>query len=283
MRQVLLNLLSNALKFTDSGKIAVRMTVDDPPPPSASARQAPARPADGKVMVRISVTDTGVGIPADKHHTIFENFTQADGSTTRKYGGTGLGLAISARLVGMMGGRIWVESETGRGSTFQLTVRLAPAAAVPRDVPAPSVAPDVPPLSVLLAEDNEVNQLLARRLLEQAGHAVTAVGTGREAIDALERGRFDVVLMDIQMPELDGLAATAAIRAAEKNTGRHQTIIAMTAHALKGDRERCIEAGMDGYISKPITAPQLHAVIREAVILYDWDEEKVAATTTATF
>ena len=276
LRQVLLNLLSNALKFTDSGKIAVRMTVDDPS--SASARQV-----DGTVMVRISVSDTGVGIPADKHHTIFENFTQADGSTTRKYGGTGLGLAISARLVGMMGGRIWVESEPGRGSTFQLTVRLVPAAAVPRDVPAQRAAPDVPPLSVLLAEDNEVNQLLARRLLEQAGHTVKAVGTGREALDALERGSFDVVLMDIQMPELDGLAATAAIRAAEKSTGRHQTIIAMTAHALKGDRERCIEAGMDGYISKPITAAQLHAVIREAVIHYDWDEEKVAATTTATF
>jgi two-component system sensor histidine kinase/response regulator len=136
---------------------------------------------------------------------------------------------------------------------------------------------------VLLAEDNEVNQLLARRLLEQAGHTVTCVGTGREALEALECGRFDVVLMDIQMPELDGFAATAEIRAAERNTGRHQTIIAMTAHALKGDRERCLEAGMDGYISKPITARQLHAVIREAVLLRDWDEETVAATTTATF
>ena len=280
LRQVLLNLLSNALKFTDSGKIAVRMNVD---PPSAADRakaasEGEARQPEEPVTIRISVSDTGVGIHRDKHETIFENFTQADGSTTRKYGGTGLGLAISARLVAMMGGHIWVESEPGRGSTFQLTVRLAPAPPVPRQVPSATIAPPVLPLSVLLAEDNEVNQLLARRLLEQAGHTVTAVGNGLEALAALETGVFDVVLMDVQMPELDGFAATAAIRTAERSSGGHQPIIAMTAHALKGDRERCLEAGMDGYISKPINASQLHAVIREAIILRGWSAETAAVT-----
>jgi signal transduction histidine kinase/AmiR/NasT family two-component response regulator len=271
LRQILLNLLSNALKFTDAGKIAVRMMVQDSLPD-----------ADGAILLGITVTDTGVGIPAEKHDAIFENFTQADGSTTRKYGGTGLGLAITAHLVDLMGGRIAVDSTPGQGSTFQITVRLAPAPAVPRELPPRAETAEAPRLSVLLAEDNAVNQLLARRLLEQAGHTVTPVGNGREALEMLERHRFDVVLMDIQMPELDGLAATAAIRAAERNTGRHQTIIAMTAHALKGDRERCMEAGMDGYLSKPITPQQLHAVLREAVTLH-WDEQRVAATTTASF
>jgi signal transduction histidine kinase/CheY-like chemotaxis protein len=275
LRQVLLNLLSNALKFTDSGKIAVRMTVD---PSSTACRAEAAGEGGASVILRVTVSDTGVGIAADKHETIFDNFTQADGSTTRKYGGTGLGLAISARLVTMMGGRIWVESEPGRGSTFQLTVRLTAAPAVPRELPVAAAAPAFAPLSVLLAEDNEVNQLLARRLLEQAGHKVTAVGNGLEALAALETGSFDVILMDVQMPELDGFAATAAIRAAERSTGRHQPIIAMTAHALKGDRERCLEAGMDGYISKPITAQQLHAIIREAVVLRDWDAQRAAET-----
>ena len=283
LRQVLLNLLSNALKFTDAGKIAVRVTLDPASAASRAVADASARQAEEPVIVRITVSDTGVGIPREKHHSIFENFTQADGSTTRKYGGTGLGLAISARLVAMMGGRIWVESEPGCGSTFQLTVRLMPAPPVARQLPVAAPAPAVASLSVLLAEDNEVNQLLARRLLEQAGHKVTAVGNGLEALAALETGSFDVILMDVQMPELDGFAATAAIRAAERNTGKHQPIIAMTAHALKGDRERCLEAGMDGYISKPITAPQLHAIIREAVILRDWDTQGAPEATAVTF
>ena len=259
LRQVLLNLLSNALKFTDAGKVAVLMTVD--------------RAAEDGVIVRIAVSDTGIGIAADKHQSIFENFTQADGSTTRKYGGTGLGLAISARLVAMMGGRIWVDSEAGRGSSFQFTAHFTPAAEVRRPAPAPRTPHAIAPLSVLLAEDNAVNQLLARRLLEQAGHRVAAVSNGREALDLLEREAFDVILMDIQMPELDGLAATAAIRAAERGTGRRQPIIAMTAHALKGDRERCIDAGMDGYISKPITPTQLHAVISDIVGVRDRDTD----------
>jgi two-component system sensor histidine kinase/response regulator len=183
----------------------------------------------------------------------------------------------------MMGGRIWVESEPGRGSTFQLTVRLTPAPPVPRELPAAAPAPAIPSMRVLLAEDNDVNQLLAKRLLEQAGHKVTTVGNGVEALAALETDTFDVILMDVQMPELDGFAATAAIRAAERQSGKRQPIIAMTAHALKGDRERCLEAGMDGYLSKPITAPQLHAVLREAIILRDWDAQGLADTTAVTF
>ncbi len=273
LRQVLLNLLSNALKFTDSGKITVRMTVDPQSAPQG----------EEGVTIRMTVADTGVGIPPEKHDSIFENFTQADGSTTRKYGGTGLGLAISARLVSMMGGRIWVESEPGRGSTFHLTVSLTPAPPVPRELPVAAPAPALASLRVLLAEDNEVNQLLARRLLEQAGHKVTAVGNGLEVLAALETGTFEVILMDVQMPELDGFAATAAIRAAERQTGMHQPIIAMTAHALKGDRERCLEAGMDEYISKPISAAQLHAVLREAIILRDWDTQGAPEATAVTF
>jgi signal transduction histidine kinase/CheY-like chemotaxis protein len=267
LRQVLLNLLSNAVKFTASGTISTRVTVDGPAAEGGST---------GALLVRVSVVDTGIGIPADKHEAIFENFTQADGSTTRKYGGTGLGLAISARLVAMMGGRIWVESEMGRGSTFHFTARLDPAAAAPRERTAPIVASESPSLSVLLAEDHPVNQLLARRLLEQAGHRVTAVGNGRDALEALERATFDVVLMDIQMPEVDGLAATAAIRAAERTSGRHQPIVAMTAHALTGDRERCLKAGMDGYISKPINGRQLQKVLGEVVAPHGMEVTAIA-------
>ncbi len=390
LRQVLTNLVGNAVKFTASGEVVV------------SAERVPS--AGAEVRLRFTVRDTGIGIAKDKQAAIFEAFTQADGSTTRKYGGTGLGLSISQRLVGLMGGRIWVESESGRGSAFHFEVAFAaaPADALPArpvaDVrglsvlavddnptnlrilgetlqswearpacvasgdaalaeleraaeacdPYPLVLLDVVmpgldgfavaerikgsprladtavimlssgdrggdaarcrslgvarymrkpltqadlseairgvlgaaparraapaaglpadrPLRVLLAEDNKVNQLLAVRMLERRGHAVAVAGNGREVLAALDGGPVDLVLMDVQMPVMDGFAATAAIRARERAGGRRVPIIALTAHAMKGDRERCIDAGMDGYVSKPLHANELFEAISQAV------------------
>jgi signal transduction histidine kinase/DNA-binding response OmpR family regulator len=402
LRQIVLNLVNNALKFTDRGEIIVDVSRIEY---RGSRIEAPDRPSTldprSSVLLHFAVSDTGIGIPADKQRIIFEAFSQADSSTTRRYGGTGLGLAIAGQLVEMMGGRIWVESEPGKGSTFHFTPRFGvPAAAAPvsrpvrlhrlpvlvvddnatnrrilvemlthwgmcpREVggarpalealekavaagepfplvlldgympemdgfglaenvrrrpelagttlvmltsagqpgdaarcralgieaylmkpvkqselldaifsamgisardgpvpPAPAAPPDRRRLHVLLAEDNAVNQRLAVRLLEKQGHDVAVVGTGREALTALERQTFDLVLMDVQMPEMDGLEATAQIRAAEQGTPRHVLILAMTAHAMKGDRERCLAAGMDGYVSKPIQAQELWQAI----------------------
>ena len=266
LRQVLVNLLGNGIKFTHGGGVTLRVDVAGPD-------------RDG-ALLRFAVEDTGIGIPADKQQMIFESFTQADGSTTRKYGGTGLGLAISQRLVGMMGGRIEVDSAPGMGSTFHFTARFGIAASAPAgDMPPPNydvwrsasaerasagARPRTRPLRVLLAEDNPVNRLLAVRLLEKDGHAVVTVSNGREALARLSDEAFDVVLMDVQMPEMNGFETTAAIRAREAGAPRHQFIVAMTAHALAGDRERCLAAGMDRYLSKPISRDGLAAVLADA-------------------
>jgi signal transduction histidine kinase/CheY-like chemotaxis protein/HPt (histidine-containing phosphotransfer) domain-containing protein len=404
LRQVLLNLVSNAVKFTDAGEVTVRVEVEshDAPQPSEPAAQAAA--GSRAVTLHCAVTDTGIGIPADKLALIFEPFTQADSSTTRRHGGTGLGLTISARLVEMMGGRVWAVSTVGVGSTFHFTVKLAPArgplpqsslpaqaalrgtaalvvddnatnrrileellrgwgmrpaaadgarAALaelrraaaegepyplvlvdavmpevdgfmlieqirrepdlagpaimmltscgqPADAgrcralglsaylvkpvkqsellqairaalsgtegrsgePAPRPREGTPaPLRVLVAEDNYVNQRLARRLLERLGHTVVVASNGVEALAALDRHAIDVVLMDVQMPEMDGLEAAARIRRREEGTGRHLPIIALTAHAMKGDRERCLDAGMDDYVPKPIQVERLQEAL----------------------
>jgi PAS domain S-box-containing protein len=410
LRQVLLNLVSNAIKFTPAGEVVVQISrAADLAIPPANPPFTPPGPGSGTrpfadcVPLHVRVTDTGIGIPLDQQKRIFEAFTQADGSLTRQYGGTGLGLTISAQLVEMMGGRIWVESEVGKGSTFHFTVPLGlpdgvtvrPASPVPvrvwdlpvlvvddnatnrrmlqqvlsqwrmrptlvdsgaaalaaleaaaaRGTPFPLVLLDAhmpgmdgfslaerirqnadlakatilmltsgsypedmtrcrevgitsyllkpvtqpalldaivgalrlsyprPPVSlvsptafpskeqrryrILLAEDNAVNQRLASRILEKQGHTVVVAGTGREALAALDREQFDLALMDVQMPDMGGLEATAAIRACEQATGTHLPIIAMTAHAMKGDREKCLEAGMDGYVCKPVHAQEL--------------------------
>jgi PAS domain S-box-containing protein len=395
LRQIVINLVGNAIKFTDHGEVVVNIS-------SLSAD-------DTATELQFSIRDTGIGIPQDKQASIFEAFSQADTSTTRRYGGTGLGLTISAQLVEMMDGKIWVESLPGTGSTFHFTARFgveqssgvsaAPvtltglpvlvvddnatnrrileevlinwrmrpvsadgaAAALtalekadsagqpfaiclldahmpdtdgftlaeqiqaderyksirlvmltssgnPEDVtrsralgiagyitkpvkqselfdvivtaigipdaekqPRSAKSPQIPPrseraLHVLLAEDNGVNQILATKILEKLGHRVTVVDDGRAAVEAAKSTRFDLIAMDIQMPELDGLQACRAIREWEQAGGGHVPIIAMTAHAMKGDRERCIEAGMDGYVAKPIHAAELAAAIEEVCV-----------------
>ncbi len=396
LRQIVTNLVGNAIKFTDVGEVAVKVQVQ-------------AKDGAGCVCL-FTVADTGIGIPKDKRESIFDPFTQADTSTTRKYGGTGLGLTISTRLVGMMGGKIWVESEMGRGSQFHFTARLGAVDA--KEIKLGTIAPTellrgvkvlvvddnrtncrilegmltrwqmkatsvnggaaalvqlstsreegepfnliltdmhmpdmdgfalveqirqrpelatatimmltsaghrgdaarcqelgvsayllkpirqselreavarvlgarehdgfIPLitrfslqdarepdayLSVLLAEDNLVNQRLVVRLLEKRGHRVVVAGTGLEALQALEKERFDLVLMDVQMPEMDGLEATAAIREKEKSSGFHQPVVALTAHAMKGDREKCLAAGMEGYLTKPIRPQELDQLL----------------------
>ena len=255
LQQVLLNLVGNAIKFTERGRVLVRVTVDDD---SAT-----------DTTLHCLVSDTGIGIPKSKHQFIFEAFRQADGTTTRRYGGTGLGLAIASRLVELMGGRMWVESEEGEGSTFHFTIKVGKDAALaaPSHVPPPARAARVAGGStrVLLAEDNTVNQVLARRILEKHGYEVTVAADGVAAVQAATHEDFDVILMDVQMPAMGGFDAAARIRAHQRERTRTTPIIAMTAHALKGDRERCLEAGMNGYVAKPIAADLLIAAIEECL------------------
>ena len=245
IRQVLLNLITNAIKFTARGRISVLVDRD----------------AGDPALLRVAVSDTGLGVPPEKHKVIFEAFRQADGSTTRLYGGTGLGLTICTRLVSLMGGRIWVESEPGKGSTFFFTIRAGlsnVSAHSAETVPGALVFQcSSNRLDVLVADDNPVNQRLVVRTLEKSGHRVTAVKSGAEAIDASGQQVFDVILMDIQMPGVDGIEATAAIRAREAANRTHTPIVAMTASVFDSDRQRCLEAGMDAFLSKPIDLPEL--------------------------
>lgn len=255
LRQIMLNLVGNAIKFTERGGITVRVGAE----PSIGRR----------AVLHFSVTDTGIGISPEMQGRIFEAFSQADGSMARRFGGTGLGLAICVRLAKMMGGRIWVESEPGKGSTFHFTADLALPAAGESSEPAPdprmlansAAEAAIPPLHVLLVEDNAVNRTFARKLLEKRGHQVSLAVDGREAVKAVQGGSFDLILMDVQMPEMDGFEATAAIRKQELGTGNRTPIIALTAHALKEDRDRCISAGMDAYVTKPIRPEELFATM----------------------
>jgi len=251
LQQVLINLVGNALKFTAQGRVVVTVDVEER--------------SDEAAVLHVAVSDTGIGVPPGRQAAIFDPFTQADGSTARSHGGTGLGLTISRRLVEMMGGRLWLESPPGRGATFHFTLpvdvrqqAVEPAPPVEREDTAPAHGA----LRILLAEDNVVNRFLAVRLLEKQGHDVQTVVNGQAAIEAIEQGRFDLALMDLQMPEMDGLEATALIRARERANGGHLPIIALTANAMVGDQERCLQAGMDGYVSKPIDINRLLAEIR---------------------
>ncbi len=312
LRQVLNNLLGNAIKFTDAGRIGMTATV--------------LGEAAGRTQVRISVRDTGIGISRNDQERIFERFIQADTSSTRKYGGTGLGLAISKELVELLGGEIGVESEPERGSQFWFTVSLgkavagseergphtAPAVKAPAHtgklpvttaIPvtispgvsapkAPAPQQPVPTAGslanltaalrgrkhrILLAEDNEINQRITVRLLEKMGLSVDAVTNGRLAVEAINKKKYDLILMDCQMPEMDGFEATAMIRNRERNTKR-TPICALTANAMEGDRERCLAAGMDDYMSKPVSLEKL----QEAIGRWIPDTANAPAPTSAT-
>jgi signal transduction histidine kinase/ligand-binding sensor domain-containing protein/CheY-like chemotaxis protein len=265
LRQILINLVGNAIKFTDRGEVVIDVSL------VRSEPQAAADPQGTDLELHLAVTDTGIGISAEKQRSIFEAFSQADNSITRQYGGTGLGLTISSRLVGLMGGQLSVESVIGQGSTFSFTTRLRHQSTSSKSralvtLPGPIARAADRPLRVLLAEDNPVNQVLAIRLLEKRGHSVAVAGNGREALDATEQRVFDVVLMDMEMPEMSGLEATAAIRRREQRTGGHVPIIAMTAHAMMGDRERCLAVGMDAYVSKPVRADELYAALENLTL-----------------
>ena len=246
LEQVLVNLVANALKFTERGRIGLTVTLDAATPQEAS--------------LRFAVRDTGMGIGPQQRARLFEPFSQGDESITRRFGGTGLGLAICKQLVELMGGQIGVSSEPGQGSTFQFTVRLGRVAAVPQDTqPEPESVTRFPGARVLIVEDNALNQRLAKELLTQLGAGVALAANGLEAVEAAARERFDAILMDVQMPEMDGLEATRRIRA--RPDGKAVPIIAMTAHALAGSREQCLAAGMSDFIGKPITLRGVTAVL----------------------
>jgi len=261
LRQILTNLLGNALKFTERGSLTLSV-------------ETVSRELDG-AMLRFAVRDTGIGIEPEKHQAIFEAFEQADGSTVRRFGGTGLGLTISARLVELMHGRIWVESEPGQGSVFYFTARMGVAPEPARGEPSEPDAldgdreddADCVGRRILLVEDNRVNQVVAVRLLEKLGHSVAVACNGRDALEALEAETFDLVFMDVRMPVMDGLETTRVIRQKERSTGEHLPIIALTAHALNGDEDRCREAGMDAYVSKPIQVELLLEAMRSVAAI----------------
>jgi CheY-like chemotaxis protein len=255
LRQVLLNLVGNAIKFTEQGEVAVHVSIRSEEQPAEADR----------LCLHVVVRDTGIGIPLEKQGLVFEAFTQADGSTTRRYGGTGLGLSISAKLATLMGGRLWLESTPGVGSRFHFTALLDRADTVPAQAGGRSLSPAarVPArqLRVLLLEDDVVNRMVATRLLEKQGHTVLPGANGRVALTSLDDRGVDLVLMDMEMAHVNGRSATAAIRDREAGTGRHLLIVGMTAHATSGDRERCLAAGMDGYVTKPIGVSELVGVI----------------------
>jgi PAS domain S-box-containing protein len=256
LRQVLYNLVGNAVKFTEHGRISVSVHR--------------TRQDDSKLTLAFDVQDSGIGIPPEAMGRLFEPFSQADASVTRKYGGTGLGLAIAANLVSQMGGSLGVTSEPGAGSTFHFTINskigpISPVAAVAAPLALDRTAAPGRKLRVLVAEDNVINQKVALRQLVKLGYHADGVANGYEALRALEQVPYDVILMDCQMPEMDGYRATAEIRQAEQRMpGRHVNIIALTASAMEGDREKCLAAGMDDYLAKPITIDKLAQALSRA-------------------
>jgi len=249
IQQILFNLVGNAVKFTDQGVVQVTVAV---------------QPGAGRdVTLRMDVSDTGIGIPESAMPTLFDRFTQADSTTMRRYGGSGLGLAITREIVQMMGGSIATTSTPGLGSRFTVTIpsrRVERVEAAPDAPPSGQAEPARPALRLLVAEDNDVNQILINALLTRMGHRVHLVANGRLAVEAVRRGDYDLVLMDLQMPEMDGMEATQAIRALG-GTFASLPVIAMTANAFDEDRQACLAAGMDDYVAKPIDVAQLAEAI----------------------
>lgn len=279
LKQVLFNLLGNAIKFTKEGEVALSVEAYMP-----SDREYGASNPDleDEITLLFKVRDTGIGIPPEKLSRIFDSFTQADASVTREYGGTGLGLSISSQLVELMGGRIWVESEVGKGSTFYFTVRVKRGGNAENSEQENSLLEENPlpyledkeqdgngissgeSLNILLVEDHLINQKLILSLLEKKGHNLTLVTNGKDALDALSRRDFDAVLMDVQMPGMDGMEATRRIRDPSSGVRLHDIpIIAFTARALKEDEEKCIEAGMNYYVSKPLKKEKLLNILED--------------------
>jgi signal transduction histidine kinase/CheY-like chemotaxis protein len=256
--QILLNLVGNAIKFTSSGFVSIRVT-------QVESTDSLAQ------YVKFEVQDTGIGIPDEAMQKLFRPFTQADGSTARRFGGTGLGLSISKRLAELMGGQIGAQSEPGKGSTFWFTVRLSAAEKVAKAIQAElahesgksatqassQTQVDRSKYRILVAEDNSVNQMVALAQLKKLGYSAQAVANGREAVDAFLTGSFDLILMDCQMPEMDGFEATQKIREHEANGGKKIPIIALTANAMKEDEEKCLKVGMNDFVSKPVKQEQL--------------------------
>ena len=248
LRQVLVNLVNNAIKFTDTGLVTVDVTTIG---------------YDTNLILKFSITDTGIGIPYEKQSGIFHSLGSPGGGYEHKHSGAGLGLAVSAKLVALAGGEIGLESEPGEGATFWFTWPVTVSAENERRLPGRTVDEAfessfvLQGANVLLAEDEPISGALTEKLLQQVGVQVTMVENGKRAIEEIETGKYQVVLMDVQMPEMDGLAATQEIRARERQRGGYQSIIALTAHAMQGDRERCLQAGMDDYLTKPISKDQL--------------------------
>ena len=277
LQQVLLNLVNNAIKFTEQGTVAVKIEQEQEDEETST--------------LHVQVSDTGIGIPEEKQAEIFDAFTQVDGSTTRKYGGTGLGLSIASQLVAMFQGRIWVESTPGQGTVMHFTARLAKplpeqqvapdesgllpasppldAEALQKLQDAPKHLDDIPtqpsqfPSRILLAEDNSVNQRVATAWLQRWGHSVHCVSNGHLALDALQQETFDLALMDVQMPELDGLEATRRFRSIPTATARTLPIVALTAHAMETDRQRCLDAGMTHFLPKPLRPKALFELLEQ--------------------
>jgi CheY-like chemotaxis protein len=253
LNQVLINLINNSIKFTEEGHIFVRLKKVDETKTS--------------VKLEFSVEDTGIGIPGSFRNDIFKTFTQADYSNTRRFGGTGLGLAISKDIVNMMGGEIWFESEEGNGSIFYFTANLNKVAveSAKNDIDKLSVVNEVIDTKILVAEDNEINKKIISGFLRNLKYKFEMVENGREIINALESTEYDLILMDVQMPILNGIETTEIIRKCEENTGIHIPIIAMTAHAMTGDKENLIASGMDDYIAKPFDLNKLNDAIKKYI------------------
>lgn len=265
IRQVLMNFGGNAVKFTEEGSVSFEVNL--------------VESTDEVCTLKFSVTDTGPGISKEKQTEIFGSFTQADTSTTRKYGGTGLGLSISNQLVDLMDGELGVESKPGNGSTFWFTVSLKKVENRDKSESVDSIEIDngfpyiEQPIRVLIAEDNRINQIVVRKILEKENFEVDIVETGKEAVEAVQTRNYSFVFMDIQMPEMDGYEATRKIRELEKATGKHVPIIALTASAMEKDREKCLNVGMDEYVPKPIEKEELMRILKKtARLLYNSPE-----------
>ena len=272
LRQIMVNLVGNAIKFTRSGSVRIRVSLDNQ--------------TEEQATLRFRVTDTGIGIVASRLDNLFEAFSQADSSSTRRYGGTGLGLAISKRLVKLIGGSIGVKSEVGRGSTFWFSAPLEKLPGdEPIDTPTPTYTVRVDTkrrrrIRILVAEDNATNQLVALKMLQKLGYKADAVDDGGQALTALSSRHYDLVLMDVQMPVKDGIEATRAIRAVDSQVlNRHVPVIAMTAHAMKSDEDACLAAGMDAYLSKPVQIEALRRAIDRQLLGQGSEKHQVAELT----